>query len=73
MHLLLENVCPLMVDHWMGKFKKLDAGSGNYVISPLVWEEISVETAAAVQSIPAPFVRVLANIARERAFFTAES
>lgn len=73
MHLLLENVCPLMVDHWMGKFKKLDVGSGNYVIPPLIWEDIGLETAAAVRSIPAPFVRVLVDIARERSFFTAES
>jgi hypothetical protein len=62
-----------MVDHWMGKFKKLDVGSGNYVIPPLIWEEIGIETAAAVPSIPAPFVRVLVDIARERSFFTAES
>ena len=73
MHLLLENVCPLMVNHWMGKYKKLDVGSGNYEIPPHIWEDIGTETAAAVRTIPAPFVRVLANIASERSFFTAES
>lgn len=73
MHLLLENVCPLMVDHWTGKFKKLDVGNGNYEISQPISEIIGAETAAAVKSIPAPFVRVLPDIAKERSFFTAES
>jgi hypothetical protein len=73
MHLIFENICPLMVDHWTGKFKNLDAGSGNYEIAPHVWDQIGTETAEAVRSIPAAFVRVLPNIARDRSSFTAES
>jgi hypothetical protein len=73
MHLLLENICPLLVDHWMGRFKNLDAGSENYVIPAVVWEEIGAETANAVKTIPAAFVCVLPDIAKERTFFTAES
>lgn len=45
----------------------------DYVIPMAVWEEIGIETADAVKIIPAAFVRVLPNIAKERAFFTAES
>lgn len=52
----------------MGKYKKLDVGSGNYEIPPHIWEDIGTETAAAVQTIPAPFVWVLANIASEHSF-----
>ncbi|KAH7917964.1 hypothetical protein BV22DRAFT_1187293 [Leucogyrophana mollusca] len=61
-HLLLENV-----------YKGLNTGSGDYEIAPHVWEEIGAETTAAVQYIPASFVRVLGNIALDRSTFTAES
>jgi hypothetical protein len=73
MHLIMENICPLLVDHWTGKFKHLDAGSGDYEITSDVWDQIGVETAEAVKSIPAAFVRVLPNIATDRSSFTAES
>jgi hypothetical protein len=73
MHMIFENICPLMVDHWTGKFKNLDAGSGNYEIAPHVWDQIGTETAEAVKSIPAAFVRVLPDIARDWSSFTAES
>jgi hypothetical protein len=73
MHTIFENICPFMVDHWTGKFKNLDVGSGNYEIAPHVWDQIGTETAGAVRSIPAGFVRVLPNIARDRSSFTAES
>jgi hypothetical protein len=69
----MENICPFMVDHWTGKFKHLDAGSGDYEIASEVWDQIGVETAEAVKLIPAAFVRVLPNIATDRVSFTAES
>jgi len=73
MHMIMENLCPLLIDHWTGKFKNLDEGSGNYRIASEVWDEIGAETAEAVQSIPAAFVRVLPDIAKDRSGFTAES
>ncbi|KAH7911338.1 Transposase family tnp2-domain-containing protein, partial [Hygrophoropsis aurantiaca] len=72
-HLLLENVVPNLVKLWTGKYKGLDVGSEDYQIAPHVWEEIGAETATAVQHIPAPFVRVLGNIALDQSLFTAES
>ncbi|KAF9230680.1 hypothetical protein BU15DRAFT_68994 [Melanogaster broomeanus] len=51
----------------------LDTGNGSYEIMPEVWEEIGMETAAAVKDIPSAFVGVLPNIADSRASFTAKS
>lgn len=73
MHLIMENIGPNLVDHWTGKFKHLDEGSGNYRIPDAIWEEIGNETAEATKSIPAAFVRALPNIAKDRSSFTAEA
>jgi hypothetical protein len=73
MHMIFENICPFMINHWTRKFKNLDVGSSNYEITPHVWDKIGTETAGAVRSIPAAFIRVLPNIARDWSLFTAES
>lgn len=58
---------------WTGNFKGLDIGHEDYQIAPHIWEAIGMETASAVQHIPASFVRVLDNIACDQSYFTAES
>ncbi|KAG2046473.1 hypothetical protein BDR06DRAFT_922829 [Suillus hirtellus] len=73
MHLFLENIAPMLVDLWTGRFKGLDEGTEEYELAPHIWEEIGQETAAAVRDIPAAFVRALGNIASERSSFTAEA
>lgn len=73
MHLLLENVVPTLVKHWTGQFKGLDAESGTYKIMPEVWEEIGMETMAAVKDIPSGFVRVVPNTTNNHISFTAKS
>jgi hypothetical protein len=75
MHLLLENIVPNLVSLWTqtGRYKFLDAGTEHYLIPPHIWQEIGQETAAAVEHIPASFVRVLGNISEDRSIFTAES
>ena len=73
MHLLCENVCPNMFDLYSGRFKGLKSGHFDYMIPENVWEEIGKETTQAVEHIPASFVRVLGNIAKDRSGFTAES
>jgi hypothetical protein len=73
MHLFLENIIPSLIKLWMGKYKGLDTGSGNYRIAPdEVWKEIGQETADAVKDIPSAFVRHLPNIESDRSQFTAE-
>ena len=73
MHLLCENVIPKLVDLWTGRHKSLNARTEDYELMPHIWEEIGEETATAVKTIPAAFVRVLGNIAEDRSQFTAES
>ena len=65
MHIFLENIFPALIKLWMGKYKGIDAGEGNYEISEEVWEEIGDETSSAVKDIPAAFVRHLPNIATD--------
>lgn len=73
MHLFLENIIPALIKLWMGKYKGLDVGEGNYEIAEEVWEGIGCETANAVKDIPAAFVRHLPDIATDRSSFTAEA
>jgi hypothetical protein len=72
MHLLFENVVQNLVNLWMGRFKNLDSGVGDYIIPRGVWDEIGDETVSAVKSIPAAFVRSLGNITNEQGIYTAE-
>ncbi|KAJ7247743.1 hypothetical protein C8J57DRAFT_1240684 [Mycena rebaudengoi] len=61
MHLLFENIIPILIFFWLGKFKKLDVGDEDYEISAEIWEEIWAETVDAVKDIPADFVRSMTN------------
>lgn len=72
-HILCENVIPNLTYLWMGIFKGIDLGDKDYEISANTWEIIGEETAAAVKSIPAAFVRALGNIAQDHSMFTVES
>jgi hypothetical protein len=73
MHLFLENIIPSLIKLWMGKYKGLDVGNGDYEIAPEVWEEIGRETADAVRDIPAAFVWKLPNIDTDRSNYTTEA
>ena len=73
MHLIWENLVPMMVDFWTGRFKGLDMGSESYEIPTELWLLIGEETAAAVPSILAVFCCALPNIAKEQHLFTAEA
>jgi hypothetical protein len=53
MHLLWENIVPMLVDFWTGRFKGLDKGTGNYHIHDVHWELIGKESVAAHLTIPA--------------------
>jgi hypothetical protein len=73
MHLFLENIIPALIKLWMGLYKGLDVGNGNYEIAEDIWKEIGDETVKAVKDIPSTFVRRLSNIHSERSYFTAEA
>jgi hypothetical protein len=70
MHLFFENIVPNLVKLWSGKFKGLDTGTENYEIPEETWGLIWQETAAAVEHIPADFVRVLGETP---GYYTAEA
>ncbi|KAJ7691563.1 hypothetical protein B0H17DRAFT_1159759 [Mycena rosella] len=70
MHLIIEGNIQNLVKHWSGRYKGLDTGTGNYEIPDATWEIIWQETAAAVQHLPADFVRVLGD---NPAYYTAEA
>ncbi|QRW01118.1 Transposase family Tnp2 protein [Ceratobasidium sp. AG-Ba] len=73
MHLLFENLVPNMIKHWIGKFKNLDEGNGNYRLSENVWNEIGRLTTEATCTIPAAFVGTLPDIAQDRTLYKAEA
>ncbi|KIJ24177.1 hypothetical protein M422DRAFT_56510 [Sphaerobolus stellatus SS14] len=73
MHLLEENIKPMLVKLWTGNFKGLDVGSGDYEIQESIWEQIGLETLEANNTIPASFCRALPNIALDKSSFTAEA
>ncbi|KIJ28975.1 hypothetical protein M422DRAFT_189099 [Sphaerobolus stellatus SS14] len=73
MHLLEENIKPMLVKLWTNNFKGLDVGSGNYNIHEIIWEQIGLETFEATKTIPAAFCRALPNIASDKSSFTAET
>jgi hypothetical protein len=73
MHLLFENLVPNMIKHWIGKFKKLNQGTGNYQLADNVWNEIGLLTAQATCTIPAAFVGTLPDIAQDRTLYKAEA
>ncbi|QRV82626.1 Transposase family Tnp2 protein [Ceratobasidium sp. AG-Ba] len=73
MHLLFENLVPNMIKHWIGKFKKLDQGTGHYQLAEAVWKQIGKETAKATCTIPVSFVGTLPDIAEDQTLYKAEA
>jgi len=72
MHLLYENVVKNLVYLWKGKFKGLDEGTQDYIISKHIWKQIGQETVATIRDVPSAFVRSLGNIHDDQANYTAE-
>ncbi|KAJ2913165.1 hypothetical protein MD484_g7253, partial [Candolleomyces efflorescens] len=73
MHLLLENVIPNLLDLWMGRYKGLDMGTGDYEIPLSIWNKIAEESVNATEHIPAEFTRVIPHLITQRSTWTAES
>lgn len=73
MHLFFENIVPNLILHWIGKFKGLNQGSGDYQLSAHDWDAIGRETARATRTIPAAFVGTLPDIAQDRNLYKAEA
>jgi Transposase family tnp2 len=73
MHLLFENIIPMMVCLWKGDFHEVDNTDQPYVISEEDWEEIGRLTEDSNRSIPASFCRLIPNIHKDQNLYTAEA
>ncbi|KAJ7026055.1 hypothetical protein C8F04DRAFT_1298344, partial [Mycena alexandri] len=70
LHLFIEGNVLNLIHLWSGRYKGLDTGNEDYEIPDAVWETIWEETAAAVEHLPASFVRVLGG---NPAYYNAEA
>ncbi|KAJ7166233.1 hypothetical protein C8R46DRAFT_1219984 [Mycena filopes] len=61
LHLFIEGNVLNLIRHWTGRYKGLDSGVEDYEIPEATWDIIWQETAAAVQHLPADFVRALGS------------
>ena len=73
MHLIFENLLKNLILLWTGKFKDLDQGSGDYILSPQVWEAIGEATAASGSTIPSVYGARPQNVAQDKSQINADS
>ena len=73
MHLLFENIIPMLVCLWKGDFRDVDNASQPYVISAENWEKIGRLTVESNRYIPSSFSRLIPNIHSNQSLFTAEA
>jgi hypothetical protein len=64
MHLIFENICPLLCEHWTasGRFKNTEPSDPGYRIAPHIWSQIGLETTKAYRTIPSIFVGAMPDI-----------
>ncbi|KAG9124844.1 hypothetical protein FRC07_010018 [Ceratobasidium sp. 392] len=74
MHVIFENVLPMLINLWTRKGKWKDFGSGDedYVFRPNVWEAIGEACAASGDTIPAAFGCRVPNLDKKRTEVTSE-
>jgi hypothetical protein len=70
---LVENIIPMLVDHWTGTFKDLDGGSKDYELPRSVADAIGEACAKSGSTIPSAFGAWVPNIINDRYQCTAES
>ena len=58
---------------WIGEFKGLDEGTGEYQLDEDVWEAIGVATKKSGDTIPSAYGARVQDIARDRSTFTADN
>jgi hypothetical protein len=64
MHLLFENIYPLLKEQWtgLGSFKGTKLADLGYCLTPHIWEQIGLETAEAYKTMPSDFVGAIPDI-----------
>jgi hypothetical protein len=68
MHLFLENICPLLQEHWTGSdcFKNVEPADLGYHLAPHICEQVGLETAEVYKTLPSDFVGAIPNIRNSR-------
>jgi hypothetical protein len=70
---LIENIIPMLVNHWTGNFKGLDSGSEEYIFPPSIADAIGEACAKSGATIPSSFGARVPNIIKDRYRCTAET
>lgn len=73
MHLMYENIIPMLVEMWTGAITFPDDDNEEYWIPKKIWEMVGKETEISSKTIPAFFCRTLPDIASNQGLFIAES
>ncbi|KAJ6579712.1 hypothetical protein DFH09DRAFT_913161 [Mycena vulgaris] len=73
MHLIPENIIKNLLSLWIGDFKGLDEGTGEYQLQSAVIEQVGNACAIAGDTTPAAFGARVPNLATQQHYFTAES
>ena len=73
MHLIYENTLKNLILFWTNEFKDLGPGTGDYILSPTVWDAIGAATAKSSDLIPSVYSARLASISGDRSTFTADN
>jgi hypothetical protein len=68
MHLLFENIYPLLKEQWtgLGRFKGIELADPGYCLTPHIWEQIGLETAEAYKTMPSDFVGAIPDITNSK-------
>ena len=71
MHLIWENIVQNLISLWTGSYG-LDQGTESYQLAETVWDAIGLATAASGSHIPSAYGPRLPNIAKNKAYYSAE-
>jgi len=73
MHLVFENIVPMLIALWKGDFREVDHSSQGYVIPEATWKVIGQEGVESIKTIHSGFCRALPNIYTHQTLFIAEA
>ncbi|KAJ6554783.1 hypothetical protein B0H19DRAFT_948174 [Mycena capillaripes] len=73
MHLIPENIIKNLLSLWIGDFKGLDEGTGEYRLQSTVIDQVGNACTIAGDTTPTAFGARVPNLATQQHYFTAES
>lgn len=73
MHVIFENIIPMLLDLWTGNYKGFDDGEEDYLLPGSVFHAIGEAVASSGNTVPSSFGCKTPNPETERSHFTAEA